>query len=59
MDTLTVEDLRIVAKLDPSLPRIRHHLLTTLDGLAQDMTRADLSPWGAAKHVITAAGRTG
>jgi hypothetical protein len=47
--------LQIAGKLDPSLTRIRGHLLTVLDGLAQDMTRADLT-WGAAAHVIAAAG---
>jgi hypothetical protein len=58
MDTLTVEDRRTgrVAIIRPPVggqhaarPARRtercHHLSTTLDGLAQDMTKADLTPW--------------
>jgi hypothetical protein len=52
------EYLRTAKKLDPSLLRVRRYLLTILDGLTQDMQRNDLTPWGAAAHVIASAGWT-
>jgi hypothetical protein len=52
------EYLRITALLDPGLALLRRHLLTVADGLAQDMERNHLAPWGAAAHVIRSAGWT-
>lgn len=50
------EFLRITSSVDPSLRRIRFTLLALMDGLSQDMTKADLMPWGLATHITTAAG---
>jgi hypothetical protein len=57
-DGEVAEYLRITPLLDPGLALLRRHLLTIADGLAQDMERNDLAPWGAAAHVIRSAGWT-
>lgn len=50
------EYLRTMATLIPGLGSLRRHLLTLADGFSQDMERNDLTPWGAAAHVIRTAG---
>jgi hypothetical protein len=52
------EYLRTTAAIDPGLELLRRHILTIADGLAQDMERNDLAPWGAAAHVVRSAGWT-
>lgn len=48
-----------LSRLDPAYCRTRWQLMTIMDGLSQDMERNDLAPWGAARHLATAAGWTG
>jgi hypothetical protein len=50
------EYLRIVGTLFPGLGMLRRHLLILADGFSQDMERNDLTPWGAAAHLIHSAG---
>lgn len=50
------ECLRIFRLLDPTLARLRWILLAVMDGLAQDMERNGIVPWGAAAHIIRGAG---
>jgi hypothetical protein len=52
----THECLRVYGRLDPGLARLRWIMLAIMDGLAQDMERNGLAPWGAAGHVVRGAG---